>query len=64
MTQDEMAKLRATSEIAKNYRRQNERLREALGQYTQSLRSFDSDNKELFEVVHKNHRRNKDYVNY
>ena len=62
MDQNELAKFRATSEIARNYRRQNERLREALGQYTESQRKFDEENVELFAVVHKNHRR-KDYAN-
>ena len=60
MDQNELAKFRATSEIARNYRRQNERLREALGQYTESQRKFDNENVELFAVVHKNHRRSYD----
>lgn len=62
MDQNELAKFRATSEIARNYRRQNERLREALGQYTESQRKFDEENVELFAVVNKNHRR-KNYAN-
>ena len=62
MDPNELAKFRAASEIAKNYRRQNERLRVALGQQTQALKQFDAENVELFAVVHRNHRR-KDYVN-
>ena len=58
MDPNELAKFRAASEIARNYRRQNERLREALGQQTQELKQFDAENVELFEVVHRNHRRN------
>lgn len=62
MDPNELAKFRAMSEIAKNYRRKNNMLREALGQQTQELRQFDAENVELFAVVHRNHRR-KDYVN-
>lgn len=58
MDPNELAKFRAVSEIAKNYRRQNERLREALGQQTQDRKKFDEENVELFAVVHRNHRRN------
>ncbi len=58
MDPNELAKFRAVSEIAKNYRRQNERLREALGQQTQEMKQFDAENVELFAVVHRNHRRN------
>lgn len=58
MDPNELAKFRAVSEIARNYRRQNNILREALGQQTQERKQFDAENVELFAVVHRNHRRN------
>ncbi len=58
MDPNELAKFRAVSEIARNYRRQNNMLREALGQQTQERKQFDAENVELFAVVHRNHRRN------
>lgn len=58
MNQEELVKLRTVTEIARRTRRENDRLREALGQYTKAEQKFDRENVELFAVVHKNHRRN------
>lgn len=57
MDPNELAKFRAVSEIARACRRQNEQLRQALGQYTQEQKKFDQENEALFSLVHENHRR-------
>lgn len=57
MTPDEISQLRTVSEIARACRRQNEQLRQALGQYTQEQKKFDQENEALFSLVHENHRR-------
>lgn len=57
MNATEAAKVRFFAKEFKRYRLENERLREALGQETESGRAFDRENLELFQVVHANHER-------
>ncbi len=58
MNANDVARLKFFSENFRRYRRENEQLREALGQETESARAFDRENLELFQVVHANHERN------
>ncbi len=57
MNTNDAAKLRIFADHLRRYRRENEQLREALGQETESSRAFDQENAELFQVVHANHER-------
>ncbi len=55
MTPADVEKLRTLTEIARRYRRENDRLREQAGLESQASKAFDQENVELFEVVHRNH---------
>ena len=57
MMPNEIAKLRTMAEMNRRLRRENEHLRESLGMETKESRTFDNENVELFDVVHKNHDR-------
>lgn len=57
MTTNDIAQLRTLSEIARRLRRENERLREALGQATEAQRKFDEESEELFRLVEENRKR-------
>lgn len=57
MMPNEVTQLRAMAEMNRRLRRENDRLREALGIETEGSKAFDAENVELFDVVHKNHGR-------
>lgn len=57
MMPNEVTQLRAMAEMNRWLRRENDRLREALGIETEGSKAFDAENVELFDVVHKNHGR-------
>lgn len=57
MNANEIAKLRFFAKEFKRYRQENEQLREALGQVTESSRAFDRENMEVFQIVNANHAR-------
>lgn len=58
MNATEAAKVRFFAKEFRRYRQENEQLREALGQETESGRAFDRENLEMFQIVHANHERN------
>ncbi len=55
MNASDTAKLKIFAESLRRYRREIERLKEALGQETESSRTFEEENEELFQIVHANH---------
>jgi hypothetical protein len=57
MTPNEVAQLRTMAEIFRRLREENVKLRESLLMETKESRTFDNENVELFDVVHKNHDR-------
>lgn len=57
MQPNEIEKLRTLAEISRKLRRENERLREQLGQLTESQRKFDAETEELFRMIEKNRKR-------
>ena len=57
MTPNEVAQLRTMAEIFRRLREENVKLRESLLMDTKESRTFDNENVELFDVVHKNHDR-------
>lgn len=57
MMPNEVAQLRTMAEMNRRLRRENDRLRESLGMETKERKTFDDENAELFDVVHKNHDR-------
>ena len=52
---NEVAQLRTMAEMNRRLRRENEHLREFLLMETKESRTFDDENVELFDVVHRNH---------
>lgn len=57
MQPNEIENLRTLAEISRKLRRENERLREQLGQLTESQRKFDAETEELFRMIEKNRKR-------
>lgn len=57
MTPNEVAQLCTMAEIFRRLREENVKLRESLLMETKESRTFDNENVELFDVVHKNHDR-------
>lgn len=57
MMPNEVAQLRTMAEIFRRLREENVKLRESLLMETKESRTFDNENVELFDVVHKNHDR-------
>ncbi len=57
MNASDTAKLKIFAESLRRYRREIERLKEALGQETEGSRAFDKENEEVFQIVHANHER-------
>ena len=57
MMPNEIAQLRTMAEMFRRLRLENSRLRESLGMETKESKTFDDENVELFDVVHKNHDR-------
>lgn len=55
MMPNEVAQLRTMAEIFRRLREENVQLRETLGMETKERRTFDDENVELFDVVHRNH---------
>ena len=55
MMPNEVAQLRTMAEMNRRLRRDNEHLREFLLMETKESRTFDDENVELFDVVHRNH---------
>jgi len=55
MMPNEVAQLRTMAEMNRRLRRENEHLREFLLMETKESRTFDDENVELFDVVHRNH---------
>lgn len=55
MTPNETTQLRTMAEIFRRLREENVQLRESLGMETKERRTFDDENVELFDVVHRNH---------
>lgn len=56
MMPNEVAQLRTMAEIFRRLREENVQLRESLGMETKERRTFDDENVELFDVVHRNHK--------
>lgn len=54
---NEVTQLRTMAEIFRRLREENVKLRESLLMETKESRTFDNENVELFDVVHKNHDR-------
>lgn len=57
MMPNEVAQLRTMAEMNRRLRRENDRLRESLLMESKESKTFDDENVELFDVVHKNHDR-------
>lgn len=55
MMPNEVAQLRTMAEIFRRLREENVKLRESLGMETEERKTFDNENVELFDVVHRNH---------
>lgn len=55
MMPNEVTQLRTMAEMNRRLRRENDRLRESLGMEMKERRTFDDENVELFDVVHRNH---------
>ena len=55
MMPNEVAQLRTMAEIFRRLREENVKLRESLGMETEERKTFDDENVELFDVVHRNH---------
>lgn len=55
MTPNETTQLRTMAEMNRRLRRENEHLRESLLMESKESRTFDNENVELFDVVHRNH---------
>lgn len=55
MMPNEVAQLRTMAEMFRRLRLENSRLRESLGMETKERKTFDDENVELFDVVHRNH---------
>lgn len=55
MMPNEVAQLRTMAEIFRRLREENVKLRESLGVETEERKTFDNENVELFDVVHRNH---------
>ncbi len=55
MMPNEVAQLRTMAEMFRRLRLENARLRESLGMETKERKTFDDENVELFDVVHRNH---------
>lgn len=56
MMPNEVAQLRTMAEMFRRLRLENSRLRESLGMETKERKTFDDENVELFDVVHRNHK--------
>lgn len=56
MMPNEVAQLRTMAEIFRRLREENVELRESLGMETKESKTFDDENVELFDVVHRNHK--------
>ena len=56
MTPNETTQLRTMAEMNRRLRRENEHLRESLLMESKESRTFDNENVELFDVVHRNHK--------
>ena len=57
MMPNEVAQLRTMAEMNRRLRRENDRLRESLLMESKESKTFDDENVEHFDVVHKNHDR-------
>lgn len=57
MTHEEYAKSRVVAELYRRQRRENERLRAALGQMTEERATFDREDREAFALVKMNRAR-------
>lgn len=57
MNAQEFANCRALAEIYRRSRRENDRLKEALGQQTEASRQFDRENEDVFALVRANRQR-------
>lgn len=57
MNVQEYGNYRAVAEMARRARRENDRLREQLGQQTEARREFDRQDREAFALVRQNRRR-------
>ena len=55
MTPNETTQLRTMAEMFRRLRKENAQLRESLGMETKESKTFDDENVELFDVVHRNH---------
>lgn len=55
MMPNEVAQLRTMAEMFRRLRKENAQLRESLGMETKESKTFDDENVELFDVVHRNH---------
>lgn len=55
MTPNETTQLRTMAEMNRRLRRENDRLRESLLMESKESKTFDDENVELFDVVHRNH---------
>ena len=55
MMPNEVAQLRTMAEMNRRLRRENDRLRESLLLESKESKAFDTENVELFDVVHRNH---------
>lgn len=55
MMPNEVAQLRTMAEMFRRLRLENSRLRESLGMETKERKTFDDENVELFDAVHRNH---------
>lgn len=55
MMPNEVTQLRTMAEIFRRLREENVKLRESLGVETEERKTFDNENVELFDVVHRNH---------
>jgi regulator of replication initiation timing len=55
MMPNEVTQLRTMAEMNRRLRRENDRLRESLLMESKERKTFDNENVELFDVVHRNH---------
>ena len=55
MMPNEVTQLRTMAEMFRRLRKENAQLRESLGMETKESKTFDDENVELFDVVHRNH---------
>ena len=57
MSPQEFANCRVVAEIYRKQRRENERLKAALGIRTEEAKQFDQENEDVFALVHQNRAR-------